>query len=253
MTIVALTSDVHRGLTTKTHILHNTFLERLEADKTWDVLIIAGDIATTKTEQMKGFFRALRSIIQRPVVCVRGNHDYWNRKRSFGSGNSVAFRSLDYCNILHKEYFQRFDIHHLENNPYVINDVSIVGWDGWYTKPIEERNTNDHMFMPKMNGDVSSEDWLSKKASNDINEIINEVKLHNNVVLVSHMPILDLCNVNTCHVSTALPHVWSVVKRHIKAYCFGHIHCGINETIDGVRIFSPTVDYDKPNYLTFEV
>lgn len=79
-----------------------------------DGIIITGDIGTGTsfprllTEFKEGF--------QKDVYVVLGNHDYF-----YGS-----FENLDRVIAEHP------DVHHLTSKPLVIDDVAIVGSEGWY-------------------------------------------------------------------------------------------------------------------------
>lgn len=248
---VALTSDLHRGASQKTHKIHDKFFDELEQDKSWDVLLIAGDLAISKTEQMESLFAHLRKYISRPILVIRGNHDYWHKDRT--NSEYRGTRELTVCDTMHKQYFKTYDIHHLEGNPYVKDDVAIIGWDGWYTLPLHIRGTNDHEWMPLFTDNMDTERWLLKKATRDENRIVDEIDLHadKKIVLVNHMPIIYLESLR--HIGSAIPGLWDIVKDKIKVYCYGHVHQKNDDVYEGIRIYSADVDYDVPGYLVFNV
>lgn len=254
----ALISDVHSGFSTKTHIHHDSLLKQLSEDSRWDILLIAGDIATNKTEQMKKFFKRLRRYIPtKPVVVVRGNHDYWHVKYDRGFPEGRPNRDIEVIIHLHQQYFERFNIHHLEHKPYIIEDQKIVilGWDGWYTLPPHLRGNKDLQKIYHTTGDIPTELWLVRKATKDEQWVAEQVdhyfKLGYKIVLMNHMPIIDIGGCpKQC---TAIPGLWAHVREKIAAYCYGHVHSGMASHYQGTLIYSAPVDYDNPGYLVFGV
>jgi len=244
---IALTSDLHRGFTQKTHMIHNTFFKKLEEDKSWDVLLIAGDLATTKPEQVESLLKAIRNITSRDIAITLGNHDHWAESKDRKSVDLVIqLKTI-------QGYIEKYNCHYLSGNPYIKGDVAIIGWDGWYTHAPYVRGTRDHEMMPYFTEGIETERWLIKNAYKDECRVLEEITLHcdKKIVLVSHMPIISIPSIR--HVGTDIPVLWDEVKNKIKAYCYGHVHRKNEEIRDGVRVYSADVDYDRPGAMFFEI
>lgn len=244
---IALTSDLHRGATQKTQVIHDNFFRQLEEDKSWDVLLIAGDLGTTKPEQIESLLKSIRKHISREIAIVFGNHDLWGQKRN--KNNVDLVKQLKTI----QGYLEKYRCHYLTGNPYIKDDVAIIGWDGWYTHPPFVRGTRDHEKMPYFTEGIETEEWLNKKSVKEQNKVLEEIDMHSDkkIVLVSHMPIIDLYSAR--HMGTDVPELWNSVKNKIKAYCYGHVHMSNKEVRDGVKIYSADVDYDKPGVMFFNI
>ncbi len=68
-------SDMHRGRTDNTHLIHSKLLRKV-SEEDFDVIVLAGDNASTKQPEIESLFKAIRAAIPlKPVYAVRGNHD----------------------------------------------------------------------------------------------------------------------------------------------------------------------------------
>jgi predicted phosphohydrolase len=115
------------------------------AAESFDVLLLAGDLGTTRMDHFKGLLRAIKEAVpDRPILAVRGNHDLWDKKKRYYFAGG-AFRDLRLLLKYQEQLFDEFGVYHLERGPFFVGNVVVVGWDGWYhTDP----PTNDILFLP---------------------------------------------------------------------------------------------------------
>ena len=104
----------------KIHFLSDLHLETghfaIPADLEYDVLVVSGDIANNFTDAMSLF-----NALNKPVVCVFGNHDYWSDgKIDFQEKFNVA-----------KAMTAGTKVHLLNNETVVINGVRFIGATLW--------------------------------------------------------------------------------------------------------------------------
>lgn len=249
----ALSSDIHYGFSGKMESKLRRELRKLRKNiKEQDIkaLILAGDIASSRQRQFKRCLELIREYIDIDIVLVRGNHDFWDGE---DPKSKEDFRSLEKLMEWHKLVFKYNNIHHLEDNPLVIDDVLICGFDGWYasTNP----NTNDINYIPKIvEGVPMAMPWLSRKAWRDFDKCLAlDTKKYRKSIIVTH------------HNLTPFGH-WSgqddmggnfkfldEIKEKFDVLCYGHTHV-FNDTIeDGTRILNSGSDYGSPKFLIFEV
>lgn len=245
-----LTSDTHYGHSAKTHQIHEKFLAKLAeevARHNVQAVIHAGDWSSSRQDQlyrtMKMFRNALPGI---PIVTSLGNHDLWQ------VGKNKYSRMLMHGHLLeqHKAWFKELDIHHLEQGPFIIDDVIIMGFDGWYKLTNPPTNDADRMVsniegVPAM---VYLAGQTYKKLDNILQQDISQYRAS---VMVTHHPpftedndYLDYC---------ANTNYFQPIKDKFDAFCTGHSHHYWNEVQDGCQILNSGSNYDKPKYLIFDV
>ena len=238
-----LISDTHRGFSTRTHRIHAKWGEEL-ATLDFDVLILAGDLASHKKHQFEGALRFFREIAgSRPIVLGRGNHDLWDE-------NQRCLTS--YRNVLQHEWFSKYDIHHLESGGpfWVGGDVAIVGWDGWYAF---RASSNDLAMMNRhVEGDTWA--WLQREAWHGIQSALiaaeDAKKAGAKVVCVTHFPLVPGL---TDEAWSGNFRWWEMLAPHLDVFCCGHSHRAVDTIVDGVRVVNCGSDYDDPKYTIIEI
>lgn len=118
------------------------------------------------------------------------------------------------------------DIWLLEDSPVKTKDTVFFGFNGWYNQlPV---NTNDKNYMPKFHESVPIDNYLSWKASKDIDKCIRESEAYRikdksrKHILVTHHPSYTFQEHYRfmCANSTWMPHI----AEEFDAYCVGHSH-----------------------------
>lgn len=246
-------TDMHRGYSERTFKLHQKLakeVSRLE----WHLLIVCGDSASNRKEHFKSFLRYARELAgDRPVLLVRGNHDLWDRSQ----------RSLvSLMDVLHKEWFRKFGVLHLEDGPFHAGGITFVGWDGWYC---QRPDTNDMSNINRyVEGDTWS--WLQKRSWQYFERAVLDAQkwktFGNRVIAVTHFPIVHLPTYESLEWSkeslyasyTSKPILsgnfsyFDHIKPFIDVLCYGHTHKAFDEVLDGVLVINAGGDYDKPRY-----
>ena len=191
---ILLISDIHWGFSHNTARIWTKYVRKI-AD--FDVLVIAGDLASHRPEQFaRGlrFFRAFAG--DKPILMVRGNHDLWGGSRGLEDEHDAALlasgvRSLDdsrigaslastllFCNPDESPCaVDRISLSGStvamgsKRGPVVVDDVLFCGFDGWYAK---EPTPNDSMRINYQTLGFSSfaefSQYLNRRADNQLYE-----------------------------------------------------------------------------------
>ncbi len=91
-----------------------------------DVLVLAGDVATSPTQLLEAFL-ALRPCAAE-MVYVAGNHDVWNHPDRASLGQHAWWRLDQLLPAMCTEAGVRC----LDNAPFLLGDIGFVGTLGWY-------------------------------------------------------------------------------------------------------------------------
>lgn len=235
MRIIVFT-DIHRGFSSKTSLVHDKALASI--DKTGiDAVVICGDWGTTKFDHVKGAFKAFRTAFGTiPILGVKGNHDYWDKEHNLAS----LEKKID-------EAAKRFNIQLLEKNPFIFQDVIIFGFNGWYKYgDPNEQNIKDNNLPEVMYrhwGGVSANEMLHLKEKEAVDFILNYPKDNKKVVTVSHFPFVkeSITDENWCgnekYGEMLLP-----LSKYI---LFGHTHEKFDQVIKGCRVINVGSGYTR--------
>jgi predicted phosphodiesterase len=244
---ILLLNDTHRGFSHNTDKVHRKFFKALEK-LDFDVVVHAGDMTANKQKGVKKTFETLRAFAgHRPVLAVRGNHDYWQDNERFGW--------LNFFQILeeHKKWATASGIVLLdEKEIHETESVLIAGYSSWY-RDVPPK-TNDHKWMDTLTPDgqlVGS--FLQKKEHQDL-VVLQSILLENKDktrVVVAHMPCFGEAGdqAYTSNFSNQM-----ALENNCEFYLCGHSH----KRHDGIELFGAKIyqsgsDYDKPNYSLIEV
>lgn len=245
-----LTSDTHYGFGHSTTEILYRFWKKVAKTiekENIDVVIWAGDIATSKQSEFKKAIAQARNIIgpQIPIAFVRGNHDLWDRGR--------VIRTFAQLEEEHNEIFSRYDIHHLEQGSMTIDNVGIFGWDGWYGTANPPSNDAYNMF--KQVEGVPTHTFLSHRAWIKFEKVLEDVDLlrphHRAAVAVTHFNpyTIDTRWENMC----ANLKFYDLIKAKFDVFCCGHNHQFKNRLEGTCRVVNAGSDYMVPKFLVFEV
>jgi len=241
----ALTSDLHRGYDKHTGPILDNFFKDLSRQE-FDILLVAGDLGTSKPEHLKECLRSLReNFPDKTILAVLGNHDWWDRHWGRTSFHTALKRR--------KNWFKRFDIHYLENGPYIIKDVVIYGFDGWYGELDPE--TYDKDWLPVTIKNDTTHRFFQKRADESLRNILkhhhsgacDELKK----IVMTHVPCFPgvkgdpRLNGNPGYAERLLG--WPDVV------CFGHTHRAIDIEVRGTRLINCGSHNNQPRYKIFEV
>jgi len=122
------------------------------------------------------------------------DHDYWQDPQEH------EHYTLEELFDLHTKWFEEFDIHYLDGRKttLVVEDVALVGFDGWYANPKVHALTNDVRWMPthlgdKFQGDVQDlHAWMLTRAYRSLARLymIDYGKPRKTIGL-SHFPLME--------------------------------------------------------------
>ena len=244
-----LTSDTHYGHTHKTHKRHEKFFEQIKKED-FDLLIHAGDWSSSRQDQ----FRRTMAMFRRelgddvPILAVRGNHDFWDFKKGGRKMQRKYF--LPELMRMHDEWFDEYNITYLGRSMYQQDDVVFVGFDGWYGS--SNPPTNDGHFMIRDVEGCPTMTYMANKAHKDLDLLLQrDYSKFRKSVCVSHFPPFSgdwKGKGFSANFSFFQP-----MKDKFDVLCFGHSHRRVDREEDGTKIYNCGSDYDKPNYIIFEV
>ncbi len=167
---ILYTSDIHYGNGPKT--IFEAFFEKISKEE-FDVLVVGGDIASTKPSELSDCLKGLvKAAGNRPVLVVRGNHDFWD-----SDGKCKSIESMD---LVTRRAIKNAGAHYLPDGKVDMGEVVFIGWDGWYTGHLPGR-TNDFNYMPKSRKKDEDENgslyyYRKSSASGHLWAKVNEVK-----------------------------------------------------------------------------
>ncbi len=240
---IALTSDLHAGFTEKTGSIHEIFFNKLN-EEDWDILIIAGDLGSTKIAHVKSISKRIQRLINKPVLVVRGNHDLWDKSK-YNVRETLK---------LTEQIFKDNGIHLLSNNPFKLNNLHILGWDGWYQHLYPPTRDEDYI-APYTNGKLTFR-FLQEEAERTFQKILDKTKEirtidNQKIICVTHMPCFYHPTVYGDH--SANQRYINYLEGFCDILCFGHTHVQVDDTQFGIRILNAGSDYDEPAYTIFNI
>lgn len=244
---VYLTSDLHYGFNNETKRIMKSFLlnlakkESLEEYRKNAVLIIAGDLISSKKIEMDSILKIVRDFIKVPILVVLGNHDLWDTVK--GGENWYEDR-IDY----YKQLFKQHDIHYLQGNPLILNDIHFVGFDGWYH---QQPRSNDTYWMPKTIHGRCTNEYLASKANDYMYDVIDTKKDGKKLVLTTHFnlfndgPYWEHMNGNT--------NALKPLTHKADYLLMGHSHKYLRTWINDCLVMNCGSDYNEPAYAKFSI
>lgn len=254
-----LTSDTHYGHSKNTHKVHERFLKEIQQEIIHNdikVLIHSGDWISNQQHQFERTVKMFRDAIDIPIVAVRGNHclwdyrkDKWDDMRGIMVPNrKMSWESMD---ARHREMFEKYNIHHLEHHgQFVIEDIVILGFDGWYYHM--NAPTNDGGMIVPYVGGATSMMFHSHRAYTQLDKILAiDTEQYRKAVCVTHHP--PFASSPQWEPYSANPRFLEPIKEKFDVLCTGHSHRYRNDVEGETLILNCGSGYDKPKYIIFEV
>ena len=201
-----------------------------------DVLVVSGDMASTNPHEAELFFKiARRNNPYLPIVFVRGNHDVW--------AHTPDFRSISDIFLFQEKFCKKYKIHDLEfNGELVINDVSFVGYMGWYAS--RNNDTKDYERIPRQNSLGADTFSFFKKLEGDSLDKIADMELSGKKkVCVTHFNLLP--NKGYENLSGNPRFFELFLKDKFDLVIMGHSHKKMDKVIDGCRVVNAGADYSE--------
>jgi len=233
-------TDTHAGYYPKTNKkirkMYNKFIPKHNPD----IIVHSGDFSCNDQRQLKYSLRFLREAFPKlPILVVKGNHDYWQYSTSYTYNELIN---------MHNEWFKKYNIHYLQDNPFEIDNVKFFGFDGWYSNP--SIDTNDFKMIPLMINNMYMDKYFQKVAEDKFyNILMNEKKEKN--VLVTHFPLFRT-NIGQIYGGN-IKWIDFLVNDFDLLLC-GHYHKNrVDRKMKRMRIDIPFVNYDKPDFSIIEI
>jgi predicted phosphodiesterase len=254
-------SDIHMNHSHNTVKIWRKFFRKKLRAKLFDIIVVAGDIASVKQKDLNTFFGLLREFFpNHKVFWVKGNHDFYDRKSWFrGSYNAderrrkPITREWNYYKILeyHKKLCNQYNLIHLDGSFEELNkDIVLFGFDGWYGyKPI----TNDVLMIPD---NLKDNSLLRNKAHDDLNNILNTVEKYYQdegviKICMTHFPPYTF-QPQYKHM-IANENYLKFIAEEFDYLLLGHSHRDEDWNFKGCRIINTGSDYDKPQAKIIDV
>lgn len=192
-----------------------------------DVLVLAGDIGTTKN-----LYDVLAVLVRRfrHVVHVNGNHEYYGADRG-------------YVNRMHRKLSVRYpNYHHLNNREVTVEGQRFVGSTLWWPgEPFEMR-----YFLNDYNCIVGYSKWIAK-AHKDAVDYLSRTTLDDAVVVTHHVPSFQL-RPDTCepnHMDVAYYNNLDRLLPNVKLWVHGHTHERYEVKLHGTKVVTFACGYSK--------
>lgn len=243
-------NDTHKGFSSNTDIIHRKFFKKI-AKEEYDVLIHCGDMSAVKQRSVKASFKQMReTAVDKPILVVRGNHDYWQEQESgrIKKDRKCFFEIMDD----QREWANEFGITLLDEGECLeTEDVFIGGFSTWYKDPPV---TNDFNYMDRFTHQMDDVNKLLQ--TKELFTLTNlmyqlESRLGKTRVVASHMPIFGSSRDQrfTSNFSNQL-----ALKGNCEYYFCGHSHkLHVGEEHFWAKVYQTGSDYDKPKYHIIEV
>lgn len=252
--LIAITSDLHHGHSKNT----STILDRFWMDiknLNPELLIIAGDMISTKQRSLVKMFKQLRRYLDCDVVVVFGNHDYWD-----GRGGLTHIKQLF---PYHAKICNDFNITDLNITSYGNGRIWVTGFDGWYAS--SRPPSNDLNWMPHYIEGVPTHVWMGNRAGKSLDRLLQiQLEVQDPIKLcVTHFPPFSAnkFDKNSRHVShdytgdefNANPRYLDFIADRFQYLICGHSHQKAEEKYKDLLILNSGSDYDKPKFLTLNI
>lgn len=234
---IVLTSDTHYGFTESTNAILAEMWAHIK-DEAPDVIIHAGDWASTEHRQYIGALEQFRSFFPNtPLVSATGNHDVWCGEESFSTIDDL------YAAI--QEAQKRFDV----LTEYATDKVAIKAFNNWYrtTNP----PSNDAAWMP---GGRFSHHWLKSRADENFEHVVSYLsqQIDKTRIVVAHFTPFNYRYGYTAMCGALAP-IDNLIEMGVDCLCLGHSHLYQNEIVKQCRVLNAGSDYDDPKYVVFNV
>lgn len=228
----AVFTDPHVGSLKNKLELFREFVLRLEP--LVDGFICPGDWSSLNFRDLEKAFKVIRSITDKPVLTVMGNHDFW----ADGEINEV---SLDDVMQYHRDICKQYNITYLEEESFETEKSLIVGYTGWYN--FFPSATKDYDFIPHMNSyGAPSFQVLNKHVLDKFYSCLDKAiaSTKEQKVCVTHFsftkdPAFEMKAGNYRHLEA--------IKENFQVLISGHSHQKYDIVEDGLRMINPGADY----------
>lgn len=235
-----LFTDPHRGYDNNTSIIHDKVFHSLKGVD-FDIVVVSGDWGITKLDHVKKSFKAFRvAFPDKPIVGVLGNHDLWDKQTK-----SIQHKFSEIA-----KYAQEYKIHLLEKNAYELENLVILGFNGWYHCP--HPDTRDSEYMTQFVNGQSVDNYLRQKADEAIYYMMDYPKEGKKIVSVSHFPCIEEA-MDGEPTWNGNPKHGDILKEFSKVIIFGHTHSSLDLTVDNVRVVNVGSNYNKLMFKIIEV
>lgn len=266
---IILTSDLHYGCAPNNANKLNKFFQKLAnvvKDEKVDLVILAGDLASTRQRQFKKCLELANNLLPCNIAVVRGNHDFWDGE---DRKDPMSFqRTFSQIDSEQRAYMKSIGIHHLEEGPLIFEengeDILICGFDGWYGN--SNPPTNDKYWMPQLHEGCPIMTYLSNRAWKTFDECLklDTEKFRKSVIVTHFNPYIFgkgykgyVPDPEVDALMSANPKFLDEIRGKFDVLCCGHTHA-FKDEIDTkgskpLRILNAGSDYNQPKYILFEV
>lgn len=239
---IALTSDTHWAAYGQTTVKRTRKMWQRLAEEDFDILIHAGDWCTKDArKQMRRAVIQCRRYIDKPILTILGNHDFWDNPR------------IDPRQMLlkHSATFEKHNVHYLLDNPFYYKDFVFVGFDGWYNNI--NPPTNDSYWMPMYVEGVPIHKWMNKKIDDDFGRVISYMESNKRVVCVTHFSPFVRPDDYKGKDFSANENYLPFITDKSEYLLLGHSHAALRVIKEGCIIIECGSDYNEPTYLIEEI
>ena len=231
---VGVLTDIHLGSYEEKDEQLDQFADSIQGE--CEVLVLSGDLASTdplETERCLKILRRRNPFL--PILFVPGNHDFWS--------TNWDFRTITDILEFHKKICKENKIHHLENDgEFVLNDVSFMGYMGWYASL--NNDTKDYGLIPKSNPYGADTFSYMKKLEGDALDKMAATEITApKKVCVTHFNLFPDGGYENL---SGNPRFFELfLKDKFDVLIMGHSHVAMDEVKDGCRVINAGADYKE--------
>lgn len=209
--------------------------EKFLSSLTCDILLIAGDIASSKQDEIELAFKSINKIIPHiKTLIVFGNHDYYSSDH-FTNVRELTLKRNDLCS--------KYNIHYLQNNKFETNTISIYGFDGWY-KYLYNLGTIDQDMMPinSGEGELTPFQHLQKEERIAVDYILKNLDQNQTNIVLTHFNLVANPGYERMSGNSSL---FEILTPEIDFLVYGHTHKEEDIFVNECRIINPGADYKE--------
>jgi predicted phosphodiesterase len=229
-----------------------------------DILVLAGDIGYP-TLPIYWDFLEKQSLHFNHIILITGNHEYYHTNNAIKMGRILTINQID--ELIHSEIKRRKldNIHFLQCNSIIIDDMEFIGATAWTDIPENKINNvvtimNDYsrIFIDDNNTNSINKvtvEELNKIHREHTNFIYNKCTKNSKIgikkiVITHHMPSTKMINIKyinddiNCAFTSDILHT---IPTKPDVWICGHSHSVYDDIVDDVHCVMNPIGYPNEN------
>jgi len=235
---LCVTGDLHYGFNEKTHNKFTKFVNKLNK-LDFDILIDTGDLASNRQRQLYRALEILQENITVPIIRVNGNHDYWCDKDEY---KMSLFELLEQ----QREWYRKFGIYYLQDEPFELGDYIFLGYDGWYESIHPPSNDQNRSFSTLCHCQ------MRERAYQSFRDVMDTDTGDKTVVIATHFSPYYRGG-DLWQDMSAPAFMMPELTKKAQIVCFGHCHMETQFIENECVVVNAGSDYNDMKYKMIEI